>query len=88
MGQRVQAGVLAQEQRREPGLVRQVEDQVEPRPPQVGIHEHHAPAGLRERNGEVGRRDGLALSRDRARDEEGADRGVDRRELDVGRSVR
>ena len=84
LGDRVQAHLVAPQQRREAVRVGQVEDEVDARLPQVRVHQEDPAAGLGEHDGQVGRRDGLALARDRARHEEGPDRRVDRRELDVG----
>ena len=51
--------------------------------PQVRVDEQDTTPGLGEHDGDIGRRDGLALVRDGARDKEGVQRGIDGGELDI-----
>ena len=66
-----------------PRVLGSVEHLVHTRLPKVGIHQEDRSPGLGEDDGEVRRRDGLALARGRTRHEEGVQRRIHGGELDV-----
>ena len=74
---------LADDHRRDPGLVRHAERPVKPRPPHVGVDDQDAPPGLRHGDAEVDRGGGLPLLRAGAGDDHRLQRSVRRHEEDV-----